>query len=836
MNSDGQLPSDLSQPAEDGLSARAIVSSIRRHWFLVLAFTLALCAAGATVGLGLPAWYQAEGVLVIPAVPQRMTELQELPDASPDVMVIQSEVDILQSREVIEPVVRSLRLWQAPEFQKTEYPHGWRWEIVEARVGEIWRDLWESPSDPSSDLDDSSGRQPKETTQPGDALPPTQAQIDTAVRIYGYYLAVANDAHSMTIHVSYQAWTPERAAAVVNAQMESYRDFEMKTKVTAAERANAALKSQVAALRGQLQVAEAAVSRYREEHGLTGAATDSAGVSQQLAMLNTQLITARADLAESQARAAAIGVGTGSNLPEVVTSGTIAGLRGQEAQMAAREADLSQYHGDEYPELQRVRASLRNLRGQISREIGRDRGAALQTVQRARTRELSLERSIAALTTQLNSADAGLQQLEGTAESIKSLLLNLEKREAETAANPALIIPNSIIATRASAAATSTSSKAKTLAFVGGFAGFTLGSLFSLLLELRDRGFRTSTQVQQQIRSLTVSATPRAVGRQRKAPADVVLNEPRSAFAEAFRVSWANIQRALERPKPAASTGKLPGTALGITSAASGEGKSVHALALARTAALAGENVILIDADLRRTGVSRLLDQRTAYTLRDFLQNRCTNDDVIAVEERSGLHFVPGAPADVAWTRQELQRFFNFVDHLKHRFDVVLIDLPPIIGLSETIRLATVADSIALVIRWGRTERQSVQFALDALRGAGISTIEVILNDIDLKAQRRRGYRDHTAVYTDKRLYRAASGYRQPATVAASPMAARATAARSATSGSELQPINLPPEPPRPAGSAVDRTRAAGSAVERPRPAGSTIERWYDQQRDQGPV
>ncbi len=207
----------------------------------------------------------------------------------------------------------------------------------------------------------------------------------------------------MTIHVSYRAWTPERAAAIVNAHIDSYQNVEVKTKVTAAERANSALNSQVAELRQQLQTAEAAVTRYREEHHLTGAAKDSAGVSQQLAALNSQLITARADLAESEARAARIGSG-GDSLPEVVTSGTISGLRSQEAQLTAREADLGKYHGDEYPELQRVRASLQNLRDQISRQIGRDRAAALQMVERSRTRERSLQQSITELTKQLNSA------------------------------------------------------------------------------------------------------------------------------------------------------------------------------------------------------------------------------------------------------------------------------------------------------------------------------------------------------------------------------------------------------------------------------------------------
>ena len=789
---------------EDGISARALLSSIRRHLAVVLACTLSLCAAGALVGLGLPAWYKAEAVLVIRAVPQRTAELQELPDpSSPDLTFIQSEVDILTSRSVIEPVVRSFRLWEAPEFQPTQYPKGWSWGLVQAEIGEIWRDLWGLSSTPEGY---SSGEQLAMSSQPNEASPPTQAQIDATVGAYAANLTAATDAHSMTINVSYRALSPERAATIVNAHIDSYRNLEVKAKVAAAERANSALTTQVAELRQQLLVAEAAVTRYREEHRLTGAAKDSGGVSAQLAGLQSQLMAVRAEIAENEARAASIGAGSGSDsLPEVVTSGTVAGLRGQEAQLTAHEADLSKYHGDEYPELQRVRASLQSVRNQISRQIGRDRAAALQTVERARARERSLQQSITGLTTQLNSADAGLQQLQEKSDSIRSLLINFEKRVAETAANPAFITPNSTIASRANASAALTSSKTKILAFAGGFVGFTLGSLLSLLLELRDRGFRTSAEVQEHVGLLTVSATPRVPGRQRKSPADIILEDNRSAFAEAFRVSWVNIQLAVAGPTSGSLNGTRPGTVLGITSAASGEGKSLHSLALARTAALAGENVVLVDADLRRSGVSRRLDQDFCFTLNDFLEGRCTADDVIAIEKRSNVHFVPSVPGNVAWTSQDLRRFFNFLDHLKNRFAIVIIDLPPVLGLAETLRLAMAADNIALVIRWGRTERQLVQFAIDTLRSAITSPIGVILNDIDLKAQRRRGYRDRSLVYTDKGLYRTASGYREPAAPASVPMQAAEPDAHSETDRSEPQRGDMPSDRPRPAGSDIER-------------------------------
>ena len=326
-----------------------------------------------------------------------------------------------------------------------------------------------------------------------------------------------------------------------------------------------------------------------------------------------------------------------------MNSGAIGGLRGQEVQLTAREAALAKYHGDEYPELQHVRASLQNVREQISRQMGRDRAAALQMVERSRTRERFLQQSIMELTKQLNFADAGLEELQGNADSIRSLLANFEKRVAETAANPAFITPNSTVASRANPTATSTESKTKKLALAGGFVGLTIGSLLSVFLELRDKGFRTSIQVQQHIGSLTVSATPRAPGRKRKYPADIILDDNRSAFAEAFRVSWANIHLAIADPK-SPSTG---GSAWHHTRHNFGGERRGEIHPRSRTCANGGtgrrEVLSLSMRICVAPELSRLLNRNFGFTLRDFLQDRCTANDVIAIEERSGIHFVPSA-------------------------------------------------------------------------------------------------------------------------------------------------------------------------------------------------
>jgi len=761
----------LGEGMGDALSARALVSSIRRHWGAVLALSLSLCALGAVAGLGLPLKFQAEGVLVINSRPERLADIQELPGSAADLPAVLSEVDVLRSRSVIEPVVRSLGLWREPEFNETHQRGGWSWQILRSRLQMIIKELHRSENIPDSAL---------RGNPSGNSEVPSQAAIDRLVESYMRNLSVSNDGHSMTIRVSYRARTPERAAEVVNAHLQSYENLRRESEAAAAKRANSWLTSRVAELRTELQAVETAIGQYRQQHHLIGAAPESGALSTQLAALNAQLIAAQADLAESEAKAGQVDAGATRNdnaagVPEVVASPTIRVLREQEAQLVQREAGLVIDHGDGYPELQRVRSSLRNLRAQIDREIRRNHTAALYSVERSRAREQSIQQSIIELTKQVNTADAGLQQLQDKADSIRSILRSFEKRAEETAASPAFITSKSSVVSWANPSAVSRSQTPSLLPVVGGFVGFVFGSLLALLLDHRDKTFRTSIDLQRQIGVGAVGVTPRVSCRKNTAAADIILTDNHSVFAEALRLSWANIELAIETNATPLSGGMRSGVALGITSAATGEGKSTHALALARTAALAGEKAILVDADLRRCGTSRILGQNPRFTLDDFLRGGCTASEVICVEESSLLNLVLSKPRQFLWATQDLARFADLISHLKLQFDRVIVDMPPILGLAETIRLTSLVDGIVLIIRWGRTERQIVQYALDALGAIGISAAGVILNDIDVRAQRRLGYPDRTIVYTDRELYRLARDSPRPAVRPAVPAASSAS-------------------------------------------------------------
>ena len=123
-----------------------------------------------------------------------------------------------------------------------------------------------------------------------------------------------------------------------------------------------------------------------------------------------------------------------------------------------------------------------------------------------------------------------------------------------------------------------------------------------------------------------------------------------------------------------------------------------------------------------------------------------------------------------------------------------------------------------LIIRWARTERQFVQFALDALQSAGVVASAAVLNDVDLRAQQRRGYRDRSVVYTDECLYRVAPGERRDI---AAPAALSAAAPDS--------DANLAPDAQEQGADGMrSQPELAGNAAKTETSANSDIQRLYD--------
>jgi Mrp family chromosome partitioning ATPase len=233
--------------------------------------------------------------------------------------------------------------------------------------------------------------------------------------------------------------------------------------------------------------------------------------------------------------------------------------------------------------------------------------------------------------------------------------------------------------------------------------GIFAGLVMLILRERRQRGPLSPRSVETALGLPVVAMIPTvtsvAVG-ERAALTEMPVTAQQSDYARAFR-------RLLASGKPA-------GRVIAICSALPAEGKSTFAISLARTAALSGRRVVLVDCDGRVRAASVALDVVGRAGLVEVIDGATPLDDALVADTRSDLRILPHS-RDAAirsfWAKEMVAGLKDVADALSRSFDLVVIDTPPLLALVEARDIASVADEALVVARWRTTP-------LGALRGA----------------------------------------------------------------------------------------------------------------------
>jgi capsular exopolysaccharide synthesis family protein len=272
------------------------------------------------------------------------------------------------------------------------------------------------------------------------------------------------------------------------------------------------------------------------------------------------------------------------------------------------------------------------------------------------------------------------------------------------------------------------------------------GALLAVLLDSRDRSIRSAAQLRQVSAVPILGAMPtlNRLGGFPRSPIAQVLTEPRSMFAENLRAVWFQIGRGVQ---PGAAT-------LVVTSAQSREGKTSIAVAMARTLALGGRRVVVIDADLRYPSVHRVLGLRPKPGLADLLAGSLEIDRVLQQDTASGA-FCLAAGVAVASPADLLQsaKTAEVLGQLSTRFEAVIIDTPPVLGVHDAAIVARHADVTVMVVRWGVTKEETFVSAMERLHDLDIPVNGVILSRVNLRKYARYGAPDQDAFAPSLRKY-----------------------------------------------------------------------------------
>lgn len=544
---------------------------------------------------------------------------------------------------------------------------------------------------------------------------------------------------SYALAISYLSNDARAAADIANEYTRQFVNWDLDAERQRNVEARKIVEQRLAELRDQAQADTQALQQYRIRNNLLS--TSGASLTEQeIATYNQEVTTARAAAAEDQARlrtalAQLQSGSTGDDVGEALGSPVISSLRSQEAVAAAVVADLSAKYGPNHPQLIRAESQLDEIRRRIEAEIGRVISNLRAKQEVSGQRLASLTSSLGAARGRLsqnNDAMVGLSEVERAAEASQGIYETYLSRFKELIAAEGSEKPNANILTLAAPPLFPDSPNIPLNLALALVIGLGLGILAAYIKEALFHGVSTPEEAERDLGIPCMASIPllSSIDDGADHPATAIQDAPKSAFAEAFRSLGASIDLATQ------GQAKV----IALTSALPNEGKTVMSCCLASVLAAGGMRTMLIDCDLRRQGISRLLNMQAGQKgLIDVLKGAAPIDLEQFVGENvfCVLPLSPSAEEPEHLLRG--QEFVDLLEQLRGHFDRIILDLPPVLPIAATRILASRADVVVVATKWRATSKFAIRAALRRLPPDKVNVLGTVLNGVDMK---RRSFLD----------------------------------------------------------------------------------------------
>jgi succinoglycan biosynthesis transport protein ExoP len=687
-----------------------IRNALGRHKKLIAACVVIVTASVAILVAFLPKEYVGEAMV---SIENQKTEIADLRDTVTrgflENMQVPSEAEVLRAPDLALRVVDELNLTDNAEFRQST-----------DQASSLLRFV---PADWLAAI----GIVLEEPKQPPDPRSLRSAVADAVLN----RLTIVSDPHSYIIRIRMRSRDPAFAATLANAYADAYLASQEESKAQVGEHANTWLSGRLEELRRRAEESEQAAEDFRRQHNLLK--VDGSGltlVSQQIRDLNAQLVSATADRVQKEAQLARVkaamaspaGVGAVSN---VLASPLIQKLSEEEAKLKEHQASLGSRFLSGYPQMGESESQLSDVQRSLANETKKIVASLSSDLAGARARESNLQARIDDLAKDYNrdsAAGVQLANLQRQADASTKLYQQFLDRFNALSVQQGGETPDAHIVSHAQIP-DYPSFPRKGLMLAAALFGSTLfGAGLACLLELFDKGVRSERQIE----SATGIASAGLVPAVKSRAIDIVLRERSSVYSEAIR----NIGVALQ----------IDGTKVVlITSALQGEGKSVFASSLACTVADDGHRVLLVDCDLRRPAVHRMLNRPWRAGIRELILGEIAEDAAIARDSDTEVAYIAASNGIVPRkpSPQELfgsKTFEQLLAKWRDEYDLIVLDAPPVLAVSDTLILDRLADTTLLVLHWASTPLAIFEAAARKLRTTSARAPRVVLSRVDLRS------------------------------------------------------------------------------------------------------
>ena len=561
-------------------------------------------------------------------------------------------------------------------------------------------------------------------------------------------LTVKRVPQSRLLDITFESTNPDLAAQILNAHIANFMEHNFRSKYDATANATAWLTDQLSELKVKVQNSEDARLAYERAHQIWELDDKQNITTQRLADLNKELTDAQSDRMRKEALYEFAKAGNIDAVPQLRENNMLQELSKKHSEQYSLYVDAMNQYGPNFPRVQRLQAQLKELDALINNEKRNILDALGNDYNAARQREGLLADALNQQKEEVNQMASNMVEyniLKRDAEGNKTMYDGLltKLKEATLAAG----LKSSNIRWVDPAMVPSTPTRpAKTrniaLSFLVGLVG---GIGLALLREYLDNTVKTPDDVESLARLPSLAVVPAFTDEngtgKRRLHAGISLNGhdkrielvaqhlPKSQMSEAFRAL---------RTSLLLSQADRPPQVILVTSALPREGKTTAAANLAVTLAQLGDRTLLIDADLRKPGIGRLLNLTDGkYAgLSSYLAG-VSSLDLVAVPHPAIANLVaiptgplPPNPADLLSSH----KLADAIRQLRSQYKFIVIDSPPIMAATDAVIVSVQADGVLLVVRSGETPKEAFTRARDLLTSVKCHLLGVVLNAVDSSA------------------------------------------------------------------------------------------------------
>jgi len=567
------------------------------------------------------------------------------------------------------------------------------------------------------------------------AEPPEATESAMQSRVIDRFLAgmtVTPVRNSRLVDLSYRSSDPVVSSRVANALAKQYIEQNLEFKFLATKEATDFLNARTAEQRKSLEKSEQALQQYREKTGAMALEDRQNIVVQRLSDLNAAVTRARTDRIEkesvyNQIRTIQNDRSAVDTFPAILNNTFIQQLKGQLNEQQRLKAQLAEKLGSRHPDMVKAQSAIETTETRINAEVQKVVQAVRNDYQASLANERSLQTSLdqqRAEAQDLNRSSIQYGVLQRDATSNQTMFSGLLERSRETGISGELKTSNIRVVDHAETPRRPASPNKVTNLSLALLGGLFLGIGLAFFFEYLDSHIKQPDEIKTQLGLPFLGMIPAFIAKNTTGP-PLIGNGMPHEFSEAFRAIRTNVLF---------SSADAGSKSIVVTSTGPGEGKSVVSANIAMSLALAGQRVLLIDADMRRPKTHELFGVALEPGLSNVMVGDAKASETVKKTLTPNLWLMaagkhPPNPAELLGSR----RFKDFMSSLGEHFDWVIIDSPPVMAVTDASVIAHSATGVVFVVGAEMTSKGAAKAALEQLDSAKAKYVGGILNRVDVR-------------------------------------------------------------------------------------------------------